>query len=92
MKGCELMQIVTMLNQHRRDFRAIVECEGCGAQREIQGYDDRLYHDNVLPAMECPLCGKPRNARGLRLHAGPQKARGGISLPFPTPHRITLSA
>lgn len=23
-----------------------------------RGYDDRHFHENVIPAMECPECGK----------------------------------
>ena len=43
------MKIKRMLNQHRRDFNAIYICEGCGYEEERSGYDDRNFHDNVIP-------------------------------------------
>jgi len=59
------MKIIEITSQHRRDFYAIVECENCGAKREISGYDDRNYHDNVIPKMACDKCGKTRNDMGI---------------------------
>lgn len=61
------MKIVKMLSQHRRDFRALFECENCGEQIERGGYDDRFYHDNVIPKMECENCGKSRNDLGIAM-------------------------
>ena len=52
------MKIKTILSQHRRDFDAIYECEHCGHERERSGYDDRNFHENVVPAMRCVECGK----------------------------------
>jgi len=52
------MNIKQMLGQHRRDFRAIYECEHCGDTHESSGYDDANFHQNVIPNMECPACGK----------------------------------
>jgi len=52
------MKIKIILSQHRRDFNAIYECEHCGHERKGRGYDDRNFHENVVPAMECPKCGK----------------------------------
>lgn len=60
------MKIVEMLNQYRRDFRAIYECENCGYKEERSGYDDRNFHDNVIPNMKCPKCGKSRNDLGIK--------------------------
>lgn len=59
------MKIIKITNQHRRDFHAEVECEGCGARDRISGYDDRNYHDNVMPGMRCLACGKSRNDLGI---------------------------
>lgn len=56
-----------MLGQHRRDFNAIIECELCGSKKVLKnGYDDRNYHDNVIPAMKCDECGKSRNDLGIK--------------------------
>ena len=59
------MKIVRITSQHRRDFYADVVCEGCGATDTISGYDDRNYHDNVMPAMKCKVCGQSRNDLGI---------------------------
>lgn len=52
------MKIKTIISQHRRDFQAIYECEHCGHTVRSGGYDDRNFHENVIPAMVCPKCGK----------------------------------
>ena len=52
------MKIKTILNQHRRDFQAIYECEYCGHTHEGSGYDDAYFHNTVIPDMVCPECGK----------------------------------
>lgn len=52
------MRIKEIKSQHRRDFRAIYECEHCGRTHEADGYDDRNFHENVVPAMKCEECGK----------------------------------
>ena len=59
------MKIKEMLSQHRRDFRAIYECENCGHTKEDYGYDDRNFHDNVIPDMKCKKCGKSRKDLGV---------------------------
>lgn len=52
------MKIDRILTQHRRDFRAIYECQGCGHKCENRGYDDANFHKNVIPNMPCPKCGE----------------------------------
>lgn len=52
------MKIQKILDQHRRDFTAIYECEGCGATNEGSGYDDSYFHQSVIPEMKCRECGK----------------------------------
>lgn len=51
------MRIKRILSQHRRDFRAIYECEHCGHEEEKSGYDDTHFHARVIPAMKCRKCG-----------------------------------
>ena len=48
------MKIKEITNQSRRDFWAIFECEHCGYEQEKSGYDDRNFHENVIPKMICP--------------------------------------
>lgn len=52
------MKIKRIDSQHRRDFRAVYECEHCAATEESYGYDDTHFHQNVIPAMKCKSCGK----------------------------------
>ena len=52
------MKIKKIVDQNRRDFTAIYECEHCGATRDGCGYDDSNFHNNVIPAMICKSCGK----------------------------------
>ena len=52
------MHIKRKLDQHRRDFTAIYECEHCGFTEESSGYDDANFHQNVIPSFKCKKCGK----------------------------------
>jgi len=53
------MRIRKIVRQHRRDFWAIYECEHCGyVSEEESGYDDEYFHNEVIPKMKCPKCGK----------------------------------
>ena len=61
------MKIKSILDQSRRDFKAVYVCEHCGAEHVGRGYDDRHFHDNVIPKMVCDLCNQtaPDNYRAL---------------------------
>lgn len=52
------MKIIKIVSQNRRDFTAVYECEHCGNTMTAYGYDDENFHNNVIPNMECPSCGK----------------------------------
>ena len=53
------MKILEITSQHRRDFRAVMVCEFCQDITQLtNGYDDRNYHDNVIPNMVCKKCDK----------------------------------
>lgn len=52
------MRIKRKYAQHRRDFRAVYECDHCGTQVQGNGYDDENFHRNVIPSMPCPVCKK----------------------------------
>lgn len=61
------MKIIKMISQHRRDFWADFKCENCGyVEKNVAGYDDRNFHDNVIPAWKCDKCGKSRNDLGIK--------------------------
>ena len=68
------MKIISIIYQHRRDFTADIICEGCG-NRELltTGYDDRNYHDNVMPNMKCSACGESQNSLGIVAEKIPTK-------------------
>ncbi|MFK3936588.1 hypothetical protein ACI2JA_03605 [Alkalihalobacillus sp. NPDC078783] len=59
------MKIIKIINQHRRDFTALYECEGCSYQKKSDGYDDRHFHDNVVPSIKCDECKESRNSMGI---------------------------
>lgn len=61
------MKIIEIKSQYRRDFRADYICEGCGyIEKNKSGYDDRNFHDNVIPKMKCPECSKSREDLGIK--------------------------
>lgn len=55
------MKIKKILSQHRRDFRAIFNCEHCGFEKTMSGYDDAHYHNNMIRMFSCDKCGKTAN-------------------------------
>ena len=53
------MRILKIVSQYRRDFSAVLVCEHCGNQQDLNGdYDDDNYHRNVIPSILCSSCGK----------------------------------
>lgn len=60
------MKLLEKKNQHRRDFTCVLECESCGWNQERLGYDDRNFHDNVIPEFKCPECDESTNSLGLQ--------------------------
>jgi hypothetical protein len=52
------MNIKEIIDQNRRDFQAIYECEHCGSTIHGPGYDDEYFHKEVIPSMICINCGK----------------------------------
>lgn len=61
------MKIKRIANQIRRDFWAIFECEHCGEEYKLSGYDDLNFHNNVIPEMKCKSCGeKAKDYRPLQ--------------------------
>ena len=75
------MKIKQILSQHRRDFSAIMKCEFCDhEEKDNSGYDDRYYHDNVIPNMKCESCGKSTNSEGGKVDKTPTKYPEGFQI------------
>jgi len=53
------MRIKEKKYQHRRDFEADFICEHCGnIEKDVSGYDDAYFHNEVIPTWKCKKCGK----------------------------------
>ncbi len=55
------MKLLNILSQSRRDFKGKYKCEFCGSietDKYMDSYDDRNYHDNVIPNRKCKKCEK----------------------------------
>ena len=61
------MRIKEITSQSRRDFIAIFECENCGDEKRMSGYDDANFHQNIIPNFKCSECGEiaPESYRPL---------------------------
>ena len=67
------MRLVRKMNQSRRDFTGEYECEGCGHKETGNGYDDRHFHDNVIPVMVCANCGESTKTLGAEVQHTPTR-------------------
>jgi len=75
------MKIKKLISQHRRDFTALMECEFCQHQEmDNSGYDDRYYHDNVIPNMKCKKCGESTISKGGEIERTPTKYPEGFQI------------
>lgn len=59
------MELIEKIDQFRRDFTGLYECENCKKQIELKGYDDRNWHDKVAPEIKCPNCFNSTKSLGL---------------------------
>jgi Zn ribbon nucleic-acid-binding protein len=75
------MKIKEKISQYRRDFTALMECEFCGhTELNKTGYDDRYYHDNVIPNMKCIKCGESTISKGGTIDKTPTKYPEGFQI------------
>ena len=61
------MKLIEIIQQSRRDFQGKYECEFCGhidIDKGLDSYDDRYYHDNVIPNQKCEKCGESTLSKG----------------------------
>lgn len=53
------MKLIKRTEQNRRDFWFTGKCESCGhEEKDISGYDDHFFLNEVIPDMKCKACGK----------------------------------
>ena len=74
------MIIKQVLSQYRRDFIAIMECEFCGHTKNVKGYDDANYHQNVIPNMKCTECAKSTITGGAEVKPRATKYPEGFQI------------
>jgi len=80
------MKIKQILSTHRFDFTATMVCEHCGHEEHLRsGYNDRNYHDNVIPKMPCESCHKDR---GDLVADNSQEANLGMTLDSARDHGL----
>lgn len=77
------MKLIRILNQSRRDFQGGYKCEFCEKKqtdKSMSSYDDRNYHDNVIPNKKCPKCGKSTNSENGEITKTPTKYPEGFQI------------
>ncbi len=70
------MKIKEIISQHRRDFRAVYECEHCKYEHKDTGYDDFNFHKHVIPSMKCPKCNKTATTKPEDTNIHPRHPEG----------------
>jgi hypothetical protein len=51
------MKLIEITSQSRRDFWGTYKCEFCEhLEKNVSGYDDSNFHENVTPTMKCKKC------------------------------------
>lgn len=75
------MKLKKINSQNRRDFWADFECEFCKhLLKDVEGYDDRYFHDNVIPEMDCKECGKSTNSERGTADKGTTRYPEGLQI------------
>jgi hypothetical protein len=77
------MKLTKILDQSRRDFKGQYTCEFCGnvdTDKSMNSYDDRYYHDNVVPKKKCSKCSKSTISEGGTIEHTPTKYPEGFQV------------
>jgi hypothetical protein len=77
------MKLIEVLAQYRRDFQGVYKCEFCGhIEKDVcyDSYDDRNYHDNVIPNKKCKSCGESTSSKGGAVDNTPTKYPEGFQI------------
>lgn len=77
------MILIKVINQHRRDFQGLYECEFRSEQDIDSGfdsYDDRYFHDTVIPNKKCRKCHKSTKSENAEIKYTPTKYPDGYQV------------
>ena len=77
------MILTKILTQLRRDFQGQYTCEFCNyvdIDKGLDSYDDRYFHDNVIPNMRCGNFGKSTLSEGGTIKQTPTKYPEGFQV------------
>jgi ribosomal protein L37AE/L43A len=74
------MKIKEITDRYRRDLELVYECENCGHTMTGSGYDDRYFHDEVVPNKKCPVCDKSSVDLGTKLEKRALKYPEGMTV------------
>lgn len=77
------MKLIQVINQNRRDFQGQYKCEFCGhieTDSSMSSYDDRYYHDNVIPSKKCTKCGKATVSENGKVEKTPTRYPEGFQV------------
>ena len=59
------MILIEITNMSRRDFWGNYKCEFCNhLEKNVSGYDDYHFHENVTPQIKCKSCGESTLSKG----------------------------
>jgi hypothetical protein len=74
------MEILRIDNQVRRDMWGVLKCESCNHEQKFSGYDDKYYHDEVIPTKKCESCGESTKTMSLKVVKTPTKYPEGFEI------------
>ena len=77
------MKLIKIIDQHRRDFKGQYECEFCKhiyTDSSMSSYDDRNFHDSVIPNIICPKCKKSTISENGKIIKTPTKYPEGYQI------------
>lgn len=59
------MKLVKVISEDQQQlrFKGIFECEHCGHNMELEGIERSVWFREILPAIECPICHKTKQAK-----------------------------
>jgi hypothetical protein len=65
------MKLIEIVDQIGNDFQGKYECEFCGdtyTEKGLYSYNDMYFHNEVIPTIKCPECGKTTRSEGKQIN------------------------